>query len=213
MNRRSFCVGALAALSTVTGVHAHPDHREGDLFIDVLVSHAADRVDVLVRTPLDLLSGVGLPLTGESYVDVVAFREPDPIVGDGRTYEERAVGAVQSAFRLEQNGAAIPLTARSARLAPGDGSASESFDAGRLTTGSEPADPKPLIDAHHGFLDIHFTGDVAGGPLLFVPALGAGAGSTVTFRVAGHEDKEPITVSGGGEPVRLGPSDSRLTDP
>lgn len=213
MDRRSFCLGALAALLAATGAHAHPDHREGDLFIDVLVSHEADRVDVLMRTPLDLLSGVGLPLTGESYVDVVAFREPDPIVGDGRTYEERAVSAVRSAFRLEQNGAAIPLTARSARLAPGDGSASESFDAGRLTTGSEPADPKPLIDAHHGFLDVHFTGDVEGGPMVFVPALGAGAGSIVTFRVAGHEDEEPITVSGGGEPVRLSPSDSRLTNP
>ena len=212
MDRRSFCVGALAIFAA-TGVLAHPDHREGDLFIDVLVSRGTDRVDVLMRTPLDLLSGVGLPLIGASYVDVIAFREPDTIVGDGRTYEERAVSAVRSAFRLEQDGVAVPLLVHSARLAPGDGSASDAFDATRMTAEGEPADPKPLIDARHGFLVVHFTGAVGGGPMVFVPALGAGAGSIVTFRVAGHEDEEPITVSGGGEPVRLDPSDSRLTDP
>ncbi len=211
MDRRTFCASALAALFAATGVNAHPDHRDGDLFIDVLVSQEADRVDVIMRTPLDLLSGVGLPLTGASYVDAIAFREPDPVVGDGRTYEERAVSAVRSAFRLEQDGAAIPLIVRSARLAPGDGTAD--FDARRLTAEGEALDTKPLIDAHHGFLDIHFTGDVEGGPMVFVPALGAGAGSTVTFRIAADESEEPVTVSGGGEPVQLTASDSRPTSP
>lgn len=201
MDRRSFCLGALAALSAATGVQAHPDHREGELFIDVLVSHGADHVDVLVRTPLDLLGSVGLPLTGASYVDVVAFREPDPIAGDGRTYEERAVAAVESAFRLEQDSTAVPLTVRSARLAPGDGSASDAFDTGRLTAAAEPADTERLVDAHRGFLDVHFTGGVGAGPLLFVPALGAG--STVTFRVAADGDEAPSMVSGSGELVPL----------
>ena len=105
MDRRSFCGGALAALFAATGVVAHPDHREGDLFIDVLVGQEADRVDVHMSTPLDLLSGVGLPLAGASYGDAIAFREPDPIVGVGRTHEERAVAAVE---RRSASSRAVP---------------------------------------------------------------------------------------------------------
>lgn len=214
MDRRAFCATALATISAATGIRAHPDHREGDLFIDVLVRHEEDHVDVFVRTPLDLLTGVGLPLTGQSYVDVIAFREPDPVVGDGRTYEERAVSAVRSAFRLKQDGADIPLTMRSARLAPNDGvSAPEFFDAKRMTTGAENSEPKLLIHAHRDFLDIHFSGDVGGGPMVFVPALGAGAGSTVNFRVATGEGDGPITVAGGGDPLRVTSSNSRANAP
>ena len=212
MDRRCFCVGVLAALLAATGVHAHPDHREGALIIDVVVSRNADRVDVLMRTPLDLLSGVGLPLTGEWYVDVLAFREPVPIAGDGRTYEERAVSAVRSAFRLEQDGATVPLKAHSVRLSPADGGAPEAFDTGRTTVAGGPAGAKALIDARHGFLDVHFTGETGDGPVAFVPAL-AGAGSMVSFRVAAGGSEEPIAVSGGGEPVRLAPSVSHQTRP
>lgn len=214
MDRRSFCAGVLAALLAAAGVRAHPDHREvreGGLVIDIVVSRNADRVDVLMRTPLDLLSGVGLPLTGDWYVDVVAFRGPDPIAGDGRTYEERAVSAVRSAFRLEQDGAAVPLMARSVRLVPADGGAPEALDTGRTTIAAGSAGPKPLIDARNGFLDVHFTGDIGDGPVVFVPALATGAGSMVTFRVVAGESEEPISVSGGGEPVRLAPSVSHPT--
>jgi hypothetical protein len=82
-----------------------------------------------------------------------------------------------------------------------------------MTAEGEPADPEPFIDAHRGFLVVHFTGDVGDGPMVFVPALGAGAGSIVTVRVAGSEDAEPVTVAGGGEPVPLAPPESRPTNP
>ena len=95
------------------------------------------------------------------------------------------------------------MTARSAHLTAGDESASDTFDRKHLTTESEPADPEPLVDLHHGFLVVHFTGEVGDGPMVFVSALGAVAGSIVTFRAADDENAAPTTAAGGGEPAPL----------
>jgi hypothetical protein len=84
------------------GVGAHPDHRDGDLHIDVVVGHTAGRVDVIVRRPLELFEGVGLPLAGRNYVDVAAFREPDPIVGDRRTYVSERTRSAPDDRRLDR---------------------------------------------------------------------------------------------------------------
>jgi hypothetical protein len=205
MDRRCFCAWTLAALLAAPGVGAHPDHRDGDLHIDIVVEHTGDRVDVIVRTPLELFEGVGLPLTGRNYVDVAAFREPDPIVGDGRTYEERAVAAVRGAFRLVQEGSPVPLQAVAAHLAPDDGLSPEAHVAGAASGGAAMGEGGRLIDAHHGFLDIHFTGELGYGPVDFVPALAAGAGSMVTFRLIVGDGSAPVTVANEGAPVRLAP--------
>lgn len=200
MHRRGFCMGALAAACAAGFGRAHPDHRDGALVIDVLIVREGDRVDVAMRTPLELLSGVGLPLIGDHDVDPVAFRRPDPIVGDGRTYEARAVAATLRAFRLEQGGVETPLEAKAVRLAPED--VAGPLERGWSGIGAVPEPARP-VDARHGYLDIHFAGPARDGAVSFAPTLGPGSG--VAFRVAAGRDAEPVTLPPGAEPARLAP--------
>ena len=212
MDRRTFC-GFLAVglLQGLPRAHGHPEHREGGFVITVHAKDRDGRLVVLVRTPLDLMTGVGLPLRGERTVDVSAFDLPDPLDRGGRTHSDRAASAVQKAFRLEAGGTNLPLTVRAVRLSGPHARPFESFDSALAHIANGPPEGSSEIDARYGFLDIRFQalqdGIPADGdaPLRFIPTLGSAVGSTVTFRIGcGARGHNMLVVAGDGAPETLG---------
>lgn len=190
----------LIALADPAG--AHPDHRSGDPTIDVRVTREGRRIEAVVRTPLDLLMGVGLPLRGERLVDRAAFGKPDPIANDGRSYRDRAVEAVRRAFRIEVDGRGVALEPVTTRLLPGaeDHRQRVAGDPVASSAGEGP------VDARTGSLEVRFVGEADRAPMTFVPTLGPAVGSGVVFHLWSRISADiPIAVAGDARPVELMP--------
>ena len=195
-----FRLGVLLCLAAPAA--AHPEHDEAGFFIDVHVTTGEEGVEALVRVPLGLLTGVGLPLRGARDVDVAAFRRPDPVADDGTTYAERAAGAVVRAFALMAGGERAALTPAAMRLSGTDPDPFTSASAAQAHIASGPAEELARITLHEGFLDLRLEGAPVTGSLIFAPTLG-GAGSLVTFRLH-PPGGAPRDVPGDGDPVSLG---------
>jgi len=203
MGLRTFCLALAVALLASGSARAHPADWHGGFVIELHAARHADFINLLVRVPLELLTGVGLPLRGDRLVDTAAFRRADPIAADGRTYEDRAVSAVAKAFRLEQAGGAISLRAKTARLSAGGDAAFHGYREARAHLAADASAIADAVDARDGFLDIHFVGAVDGGPVLFVPSLGSAVGSAVTFHIARGDGEATVMLAGDGPPRQV----------
>lgn len=193
-------LAALLSLGTPGPGAAHPEHGEDHFVVEVHVLRDASGLEALVRVPLGLLTGVGLPLKGARDVDVAAFRRADPVLGDGTTYAQRAAAAVGRAFRVTAGGEPVALSAGAMRLSDDD-AAFVDTGAARAHLAAGPTDPEARIALHEGYLDLALTGPAVAGPLAFTPTLG-GAGVLVTFHV--HAPGEPpVEVPGTHGSVAL----------
>jgi len=172
---------ALIALASVlalgaTAARAHLEDMPEALRMTVHVHRDGAELGVLVRTPLLLLTNVGLPLRGEDSVDVDAFYADDPIVPGDATYAERASRAVLRALRLTAGGAVVELEADAVALVTADDEAPATFAAGRrrVRARSSATDTGADIRHHHGYLDVLASATLPadGGGLTLTPVVG-----------------------------------------
>ena len=177
-------IAVVLASTGASGVaRAHMEDMPETLRMTVHVQRHGATLEVLIRTPLILLTNVGLPLRGDHDVDAVAFYEDDPHVPGDATYAERASQAVLRAIRIDAGSTPLPLEAQRVALAPEDDAA--------FTIVGEGAEPASAawtatpVHHHRGYLDIlaHAPLPAQTGELALTPVVGPALAERLVLEV------------------------------
>jgi hypothetical protein len=178
----------LAVLLNLPGqAHGHQEERPQSLEMTIYsrVQAGGDRLELLVRTPLFLLTNVGLPLKGEHQVDPRALDREDPHAPGDATYAERASAAILKAIGITSGREPVRFSRTDLILsARGNAAFAEYADAKqhvrRGLAGSDDG-----VDLHHGYLDLRAIADLpeSRGPLRFKARVGPALAKTLTVRV------------------------------
>jgi len=181
-------IAVVLASTGASGVaRAHMENMPETLRMTVHVQRHGATLEVLIRTPLILLTNVGLPLRGDHDVDAVAFYEDDPHVPGDATYAERASQAVLRAIRIDAGSTRLPLEAERVRLAPEDDAAFTTIDGGAepASSSASAAWTGPPVHHHRGYLDIlaHASLPARTGELALTPVVGPALAERLVLEV------------------------------
>lgn len=178
-------IAVVAALTGASGgARAHMEDMPETLRMTVHVQRHGSTLEVLIRTPLILLTNVGLPLRGAHDVDAVAFHEDDPIVPGDATYAERASRAVLRAIRIAAGSTPLRLEAQRVALAPEeDATFTTTIDDGAASAAST----RTAVHHHRGYLDVlaHAPLPARSGELALTPIVGPALAERLVLEV--HE--------------------------
>jgi len=184
---RRLCILITAAMAAVAAgaspARAHLEDMPNELRMTIHVQRHGAVVEALIRTPLVLLSNVGLPLYGEHSVDAVAFYEDDPHVAGEASYAERASRAVLHAIRITANSAPLSFEVQRVVLAPEGRNVLATADS--EPSSSVKGDPQGAIHHHRGYLDIlaHAQDPRQATSLALTPMLGPALAERVVLEV------------------------------
>lgn len=144
---RAFRTAALSLLTALAlaprpgAAHDVPDQ----VVVTAFVRQSADRVDLLVRAPLDLLLNLDLPKVGPAYLDLSRIESSLRQAGD----------AVAKAFVLADGGAALGHTFAGARISlPADKSFAD-FETARASIHGPKLPQSERVVWNQGFYDVH----------------------------------------------------------
>lgn len=168
-------------------VHGHQEERPQSLEMTIYsrVQAGGDQLELLVRTPLYLLTSVGLPLRGEHQVDARALDREDPHAPGDATYAERASAAILKAIGITSGREPVRFSRTDLILSPRGNAAFAEYAAAKQHVRRGLAGSDNGVELHNGYLDLRAVAELpeSAGPLRFKAHVGPALAKTLTVRV------------------------------
>ena len=200
MNKMSWrLVAAVFMLLTVACSSAHAHDLPMNSIMNAFLKVESQRVDLVVRVPLDLLRGVPFPVKDSLY-DIAASGPASQL----------ALLFLEDGFVLLENGVRVAPSSSNGRLAPASNRSFDSFDSAVRFADTSPDASTPIV-YDKGSFDVHFTYAIGSPQSVFkiqtqvAADLGSGAMMTVRY-LAPDDSSRALIIRSGDDPAALNPA-------